>query len=571
MSTEVNLKWGKKSYMVAIPTGMSTEDFKAQVQSLTGLPPHRQKLLCPKIWKGPLKDSSNVSSLLEACEQLPKNLAVTLIGSTEILEDKSIDDRPKFMEDMTPDEIKQMELSQYQEDEDETDIVDIVALQKEPGLERHDGKVGMYQYNRFVTGLPQHQINSILVKRKNATNEDESQLNDMLAMTMGMELRSAYINSLAVLDNGTIVTGIDDGHVQMWSRCQMIRDLRHASSCVDHVLKCPSSASDGPSFITAGGGVINIWTEEGQRLMNLGAFQGTTPASIATGFVEGHGSMKYLSACFRITRQVDPNQFRLVPQNEHERRRRAEAEARELFIQNELLKASRSVKVWFYSSSQQSNGNLQEITIENDAPVVQLEDMNGNLICGDERGCITRFNWTADETTETTISAQTKSMLQIKGSQCISIALLKRIRENILAVSIGPSQVEHHEEIPVYSPATTETLNVLISRGTLLIDIDTKTVRTVLNAHSDVVHCICPLPDGSILTAGGKMCAKVLLWDNNDISNAVQSEETVVLAGAKRMKEPGYVFDLQVLRDSDAVSTVYAIVGARYNVIKVVV
>jgi WD40 repeat protein len=138
-------------------------------------------------------------------------------------------------------------------------------------------------------------------------------------------------------------------------------------------------------------------------------------------------------------------------------------------------------------------------------------------------------------------------------------------------VSIGPSQVEHNEEIPVYSPATTETLNVLISRGTLLIDIDTKTVRTVLNAHSDVVHCICPLPDGSILTAGGKMCAKVLLWDNNDISNAVQSEETVVLAGAKRMKEPGYVFDLQVLRDSDAVSTVYAIVGARYNVIKVVV
>jgi hypothetical protein len=36
MSTEVNLKWGKKSYMVAIPTGMSTGDFKAQVQSLVG-------------------------------------------------------------------------------------------------------------------------------------------------------------------------------------------------------------------------------------------------------------------------------------------------------------------------------------------------------------------------------------------------------------------------------------------------------------------------------------------------------------------------------------------------------
>ena len=77
--------------------------------------------------------------------------------------------------------------------------------------------------------------------------------------------------------------------------------------------------------------------------MQFGSYRGTSPASIAVGSIGEAGNTKYLAACFRITRQVDPNQFRLVPQNEAERRRREAAEAQERMIQNELLRVSRYV------------------------------------------------------------------------------------------------------------------------------------------------------------------------------------------------------------------------------------
>lgn len=569
MGTQTKLKWGKNSYTVSISRGMSASTYKNQVQHLTGLPTERQKLLCPKIWKGPLKDTDNISELILACKD-PTNVVVTLIGSAEVLQEKSLDDRPRFLEDMSPDDIKRMEMSQYQDDDqDEINIVDIVALQKEPGVERHDGKVGTYQYNRFVTGLPQHQVNSMLTKRKNASKvnnmyEDESELEDVLAMTMGMELRRAFVNSLAVLASGTIVSGLDDGHVQLWSRCQMIKDLKHAGGCVDHVLTFPASTPDDPAFITAGGGAICIWTEDGRRIIDLGSFPGTTPGSIAVGVVGGNGSLKYLASCFRITRQVDPNQFRLVPQNEEECRRRAEAEMQEQLIQNELLRASKCVKVWFYDSNQTVASQVREAIVECNSPVTQLKDMNRDLICADEDSCITQYTWRLQEHDQTIVSPQDASRLQLTGYQ-YRIALLQTISDSILAVSINPVSNEH----PVVSSATL--LRIPIARGVLLIDMQTKTIKAALNAHKDVVQCICPLPNGSILTAGGKMDAKVCLWKSSDITNALSGDEATTLTEAKEMKEPGYVFDLQVVPDSDPTSNVFAIAGARYNTIKIVI
>eukprot|EP01083_Nonionella_stella_P153555 493543_1 len=48
-----------------------------------------------------------------------------------------------------------------------------------------------------------------------------------VAMTMGMELRRAYVNSITVLHNGTLVSGLDDGHVHLWRRGALIQDLIH--------------------------------------------------------------------------------------------------------------------------------------------------------------------------------------------------------------------------------------------------------------------------------------------------------------------------------------------------------
>lgn len=550
---------------------MSTADYKSQVQTLTGLPPTRQKLLCPKIWKGALKDADKISDLILKQRGIPQTAVITLIGSAETLEEKSPSGRVRFLEDMTPDEFSRLEMSQYQDvDGDVLDIVDIAALQKEPGVERRDGKIGMYQYNRFVTGLPQHEISDLLRERKlSSLSREENQLNDILAMTLGMELRRAYINSLAVLANGTIVSGLSDGHVQLWHRCRMVKDVKHATGCVDHVLNFPSSNQDDPGFITAGGGAICIWSEDGRKMLDMHSFQGTTPGSVVTGFIQGHENTKYLASSFRITREVNPNQFRLVPQNDLERRRRAEAELIESAIQNELSRASKSVKVWLYGSGQGSNLQLQEQVIESDSTVTQLEDMNGNLIYGDEKGCITALMWRFNEPNQSTFSAHKALRLQLLGCRC-SIASLKSVRDNILAVSIGSLQNEQLQDMQALPTSTP--LYISIARGVLLVDLATKTVKAVLNAHDDVVKCICPLPNGSILTAGGKMDAKVCLWESNVIADAIQDgDETKTLKEAKKMKEPGYVFDLKVLPDSDPTSKVFAIAGARYNVIKIVI
>merc|ERR1712232_994734 len=97
--------------------------------------------------------------------------------------------------------------------------------------------------------------------------------------------------------------------------------------------------------------------------------------------------------------------------------------------------------------------------------------------------------------------------------------------------------------------------------GVYIVDLEKAKVVASLDGHSDNVQCICPLPDGGILTAGGRMDATVRLWayaetlstttknhQDNDNSN---SEDATIITESKELKEPGYVFDLKVLPDSN--------------------
>lgn len=345
----ITLKWGKISHTIDLKPGSSAADFKLSVQSLTGVPVHRQKLLCPKVWRGALKDGDALPEYITHAKG-SKPIVVTLIGNADTLVEVKEEERPKFAEDMTPEELWKATRSNGATGED-GDIIDIPALQKEPGMERDDGKMEVYEYNRLVTGLPQHQIDDILIERRREAeaacgeNQDASvTLKGEVAMTLGLELRRAYVNSLAVLRNGTIVSGLDDGHVQLWRRGMLVKDARHTSGRVDLVHPFPLAdsvdpGSGDPSFVSAGDGSICLWTEDGNELMSFGSFPGTTPASIAVGTTAG--SRTYLAACFRVSRQVDHNQFRLLPQNEAERRRRETAEVQERMIQEELMRASR--------------------------------------------------------------------------------------------------------------------------------------------------------------------------------------------------------------------------------------
>lgn len=592
MSIPISLKWGKVSHndKLSIEPGTSAHDFKIQIQLLTGVPIDRQKLLCPKAWKGALKDDDAIPQNIK----IPKgktSIVVTLIGTADAMVEKSADERPRFEEDMTPEEVWKATRSKNVKngsEEEEGDVVDIAALQKDAGMDRDDGKMEMYQYDRLVTGLPQRQINDMLVSRKNmkgdkktaANGSDDNANNELedtapssskpllgeLAMTMGMELRRAYINSLAVLPDGTIVSGLDDGHVQLWRRGQLAKDVRHPSDKVDHVLAFPSANptnANDPSFVTAGDGSICLWSNVGEHMMYFPSYPGTSPASIVVGSV---GNTTYLAACFRITRQVDPNQFRLAPQNEAERQRREFAEAREQMIQDQLLRATKFIKFWFYNGSPDA-AVREEIMAPNmleetTAPVTKLLDMDGRLVCGDAWGGIRIFelSQTTEANSGAPISRQQRSLLQFRG---FSIACMEQVDELLLAVSIQPEQSTEILTSAIPLDATTP-------RGIYIVDIEKGLIKAVLDAHTDTVQCICRLPDG-ILSAGGKMDATVRFWDPlAEVKDSDSSNEVKVVTEAKVMKQPGYVFGIKVLPDSKG-SDVYAIAAARYNVIKIVI
>ena len=582
----VSIKWGKQRYTTTMHPSASGLNVKVQVESLTGVPVHRQKLLCKSVWKGALKDDDTI--------QIPNgksSIVATLIGNADVLVEKPIEERPLFSEDLTPEELWKATRPQHMNTQEEEDIVDIIAMQKEVGFERDDGKAGMYQYNRLVSGLPQHQINDMLLCRKkqsdtNNTNEVDDTVNNKtdeltgeVAMTMGMELRKGYVNSLAVLSNGTIVSGLDDGHVQLWRRGELIKDLKHPSSRVEHVLAFQSFANHNsglPAFVTAGDGCICMWLEDGQQLTRFGSYPGTSPSSLAIGRIsngEGSGYITYLACSSKITREVDPHKFRLVPQNDAERQRRRAAEAQEEMIQNELNSVSKNIRVFFYDEESNSTAVRQDVitpdSLEDSAPITNLLDMNGCLVCGDSHGGIRIYKWIPHQSNDNTLPARRQiAHMQFRGS---SIACLAMTQENHLAVSIQ----SRGEDTGIQPSATP--LQPTRPRGIYILDTTQATVKAVLDAHKDTVQCICPLPNGDLISTGGRMDATCRLWNSVDISNAIQAttdesnkEDVKVLTDAPILKQPGYVFDLQVLPDSNG-SDVYGIAAARYNVIKIVI
>eukprot|EP00985_Skeletonema_marinoi_P009649 scaffold4492_cov138-Skeletonema_marinoi.AAC.4 len=449
-----------------------------------------------------------------------------------------MDERPRFVEDMTDEEIwKLKQNSRGVNDDTDGPIIDIIALQKEHGMERDDGKMEMYEYNRLVTGLPQHQIEDMLLQRMqkeggekdpstNSARDTTTELKGELAMTMGLQLRRAYVNSIAVLDNGTLISGLDDGHVQFWRRGEMVKDARHT---------------------------------------------GTTLASMTVGSItsEEEGDRVYLAACFRITRQTDPNQFRLPPQNESERRRREAAEMQEQMIQNQLLDVTRQVKVWMYDASESNNGRVafrEELVLPNATNAVErtpsttkVANLAGDLVCGDEAG-LQIFDATRNR------RFQRKMALQFQ--YLCDIDCMEPLHGNYLAVSVSRKSTE---EISV--PSSAVRLQMPTSRGVYIVDTSGATVRAVLDGHRDRVTCIRPLPDGRLLTAGGKFDATVQLWNSETLTKVTkrdEDDEIKILSESKQMKKPGYVFDLIVLPDSNG-SAVFAIAAARYNTINILI
>ncbi len=57
----VSIKWGKEKLTLEVDPSASVAQLKNQILKLTGVPIERQKLSCPKAWKGNLSDETDLS------------------------------------------------------------------------------------------------------------------------------------------------------------------------------------------------------------------------------------------------------------------------------------------------------------------------------------------------------------------------------------------------------------------------------------------------------------------------------------------------------------------------------
>ena len=578
------LKWSKKVYSssdgdgfeaLAIQPGASTNEFKQTIEQLTGVPIARQKLLCKHGWKGTLKNDDTFDANLSLPAK-QSSLVVTLIGSAEKLPEPP-KTRTKFQEDITPEELEAERHRKQVEDEDKAEGM-IVALQRPPGDSRDadsNRTAEPYQYDRMTYGLPQYRIEAILRDRR---TKHDGKLAGNVVMTLGLELRRAYVNDLAVLADGTLVSALDDGHVQLWRHAEVVEDIVHGSADgggVEHVVTMPQLPSDGgngPAFATAGQGVVRLWDEDGQGLAALRSPLGTSPCAIvATTLGQGNDASTLLATSFKITHQSDPNQFRLVPQDEAGRQRRAAAEEQERQLQQQLAMSASRVHCFIRRGSQISQmeidqgGSLVPITA---LATLTTNDGSAVLVLGDAAGRL-RVNRFRSDNNAVDRDEYLTLQLRTNDGSVPSIVCIVPLGESLIAVSTRQvSREVNHEQ--THSSATE--VNLPVAQAVHIIDLATLTCKATLNGHKDVVHALCLLPSRHLATCGGKMDAKTRVWDLSKRRDEMTGNgaDTPIWAesDSRELEEVGYVFGLAVLPDTKPGSQHYALAAARYNIVR---
>lgn len=94
----VTVKWNKSSYQVDLAPELGVGAFKAQLFSLTNVPPERQKLMGKGAWAGILKDDADLTTC-----NINDSLVVTLMGTADVIVSKPAGE-VKFVEDMSAEE-----------------------------------------------------------------------------------------------------------------------------------------------------------------------------------------------------------------------------------------------------------------------------------------------------------------------------------------------------------------------------------------------------------------------------------------------------------------------------------
>jgi len=599
-SLEITLKWSKKTFPMMINLGETGRAFKEEVQSLTNVPVDRQKLLSSKKkgsvhWKGSLADDFVFQLPGDA---KPMKMVVTLIGSAEAAF-QAPQTKTRFVEDMTQEELQAVE--DAAEQAAMTNAVGIISSIQLPAHHRNDGKQETYQYNRLVTGLPQRYIEDLLKQRKRKQElKRDDEIMDQVAMTMGLELRRAYVNDLAVRQrDGTLISALDDGHVQLWRHGQLEHDVIHdgGDGGIDSVVALSTPAGSQPSFATAGRGTYKLWSEDAEQLGTIRTpVPGVTPVSLVQVSLPQNDSTNLicLAASLKVVHQSNPSQFHLVPQNEEQRQRRAAAEAQEASMQQIMTEMSSTIQVLYGYADGRTPLQSYLLTNRDVAPITSVTNLvtkqNGHdksfLVAGDQEGYIRVWEAQVEKQNDNDIvnfSLQSTFQLRSEDGSAVAIVCLEPLGQTVqLAVSTAPtgrpasSNTGPHVLIPVSRAVHVLKLSNLVGNSIL------PTISNSLIGHAkDAVICMRALPDGGLLTGGGKLDATVQLWSlsqlsaNNNImegdgEEGATNESKELSKSSQTITTLGYVFALEILPDRMEGSSQFAIAGARYNTVKII-
>eukprot|EP00980_Cylindrotheca_fusiformis_P029166 scaffold22740_cov139-Cylindrotheca_fusiformis.AAC.20 len=573
----ISLKWSKQVFPVKIHDRDTALVLKEQIQRLTNVPVERQKLLCSKKkgpihWKGSLPNDFVFTVPEDVVISHP--LVVTLIGSAEQAI-QAPKERTQFVEDMTDEE--RQAVDQAKEQAAMEHAVGMIPALQLPPLHRDDGKQEIYQYNRLVTGLPQRQIEE-LVQQDRFTGE--------VAMTMGLELRRSYVNDLAVLErDGTLISALDDGHIQLWRHGRIEHDLIHGAGDggVDSIVSIDSNTSTKISFCSAGRGSFKLWSHNAEEIATIQtSVPGTSPVSLVqVPLLDDNTNLICLAARFQITHHSNPNQFRLVPQDAEGRQRRAIAEAEEAARQQVLNRMSRSIQV---ISGDGKSGQLQSLVLtvveEGAAPITcltsfQTPNRSGFFISGDARGGILIWKCrvifvNGQEQVQFTQQSHIQLVPENLETES-SIVCLEPIGDGRrLAVSTKATSTRRTE------PSAATAISVPLAQAVYIVNIDETNgsvhVSCALTGHTtDAVHCMQALPNGDLLTGGGKMDATLQLWSSSQLppEDGERNEIPQLSIASRQISSVGYVFAMATLRDKQEGSSRFAVAAARYNTVKV--
>ena len=426
----------------------------------------------------------------------------------------------------------------------------------------------------------------------------------------------------------TLASGLDNGRIQLWRHAHRLCEVAHEPALamlggppepITCLIALPTG-DHGLAFASGAAGSVKLWTESGECAAGLPAPLGTAPVSM----LAVPARQLALAVTFRQARPFDTNAFRLVPQDEEQRRRRAEAMAAQEVQRIVFEQLARCVTVVELAEHQGRRRKLRWRTRAR-APLPAAWARRGwrrqragepGAVCAPAergrrgppaplaRGGVGGVDWHADGAiqlvrTDTDAEGRRRAPSVVcmepllrSGGALIAVSLAAGsavAREAQQAVDVSGATVDDgadghiaHLQVPAFADA---------HRGVILIDVAKRVVLAAFDAHGDTVHCMRALPDGSLATAGGMRDGKIHIWAQSQWGEAslttIDGEggepgadatltggpapggdvcvpaPLVLREPSQTLHEPGYIFGMAVLPDAQPGSQLFAVACAR--------